>query len=89
MDETWCLYDGMLVDDELVNLFGFFNKKVRVLMVSDSCHSGTLNRDFVARSPGTSRRARSTRVASRSAGRSSSTSSAPRPGPRGASRGPA
>lgn len=52
MDETWCLYDGMLVDDELVNLFGFFNEKVRVLMVSDSCHSGTVSRDFIAQVAG-------------------------------------
>jgi hypothetical protein len=41
-DETWCLYDGELVDDELFVLFGKFAKGVRILVFSDSCHSGTV-----------------------------------------------
>jgi len=44
MDETWCLYDGELVDDELYLLFGKFAKGVRVLVLSDSCHSGTVTK---------------------------------------------
>lgn len=40
-DETFCLYDAMLVDDELYHLWGQFRDDVRVLVVSDSCHSGT------------------------------------------------
>lgn len=40
-DETWCLYDGELVDDELYSLLGKFANGVRVLVFSDSCHSGT------------------------------------------------
>ena len=40
-DETLCLYDAMLVDDELYHLWGKFREDVRVLVVSDSCHSGT------------------------------------------------
>lgn len=40
-DETFCLYDAMLVDDELYELWGKFREDVRVLVVSDSCHSGT------------------------------------------------
>lgn len=43
-DETWCLYDGMLIDDELHDLWGKFASGVRVLVVSDSCHSGTVAR---------------------------------------------
>lgn len=43
-DETWCLYDGMLIDDELHDLWGKFASGVRVLVVSDSCHSGTVTR---------------------------------------------
>jgi len=43
-DETWCLYDGMLLDDELGNLWATFNAGVRVLVLSDSCHSGTVSR---------------------------------------------
>ena len=41
-DETWCLYNGELVDDELYSLLGKFAKGVRVLVFSDSCHSGTV-----------------------------------------------
>lgn len=43
-DETWCLYDGELVDDELYALFSKFAKGVRVLVCSDSCHSGTVTK---------------------------------------------
>jgi metacaspase-1 len=42
VDETWCLYDGELVDDELYMLFGRFKPGVRIAMFSDSCHSGTV-----------------------------------------------
>jgi hypothetical protein len=41
-DETWCLYNGQLVDDELYALLGKFAEGVRVLVLSDSCHSGTV-----------------------------------------------
>lgn len=43
-DETWCLYDGQLIDDELYSLFGKFEKGVRIFVLSDSCHSGTVTR---------------------------------------------
>jgi len=41
-DDTWCLYDGQLLDDELRVLFAEFAPGVRVLVLSDSCHSGTM-----------------------------------------------
>jgi hypothetical protein len=41
-DETWCLYDGELVDDELYAQLGKFSQGVRILVFSDSCHSGTV-----------------------------------------------
>jgi hypothetical protein len=41
-DEAWALYDRQLIDDELYDLFGEFESNVRILMVSDSCHSGTV-----------------------------------------------
>lgn len=41
-DETWCLYDGQLVDDELYVLFGRLQPGVRCVVLSDSCHSGSL-----------------------------------------------
>lgn len=43
-DETWCLYNGQFLDDELTMLFSKFEEGVRVLLVSDSCHSGTIKR---------------------------------------------
>lgn len=42
MDETWCLYDGELVDDEIFALLTKFQAGVRILVFSDSCHSGTV-----------------------------------------------
>lgn len=41
-DDTWCLWDGQLLDDELNVMFSEFAEGVRVLILSDSCHSGTL-----------------------------------------------
>jgi hypothetical protein len=43
-DETWCLYDGQLIDDEIYSLLGKFAPGVRVLVFSDSCHSGTVTK---------------------------------------------
>jgi hypothetical protein len=43
-DETWVLYDREFVDDELYTLLGKFKHGVRVLVLSDSCHSGTVVR---------------------------------------------
>jgi hypothetical protein len=43
-DETWCLYDGELIDDELYLELSRFTDGVRVLVLSDSCHSGTVTR---------------------------------------------
>lgn len=43
-DETWCLYDRELVDDELAALYAKFKAGVRILVLSDSCHSGTVTR---------------------------------------------
>jgi hypothetical protein len=45
-DETWCLYDGQLIDDELYFELGQFAAGVRVLVLSDSCHSGTVTREL-------------------------------------------
>jgi hypothetical protein len=43
-DETWCLYDGELIDDEIYNELGNFAAGVRVFALSDSCHSGSVVR---------------------------------------------
>jgi hypothetical protein len=44
-DETWVLYDRQLVDDELFALWGTFKPGVRIIVLSDSCHSGSVTRD--------------------------------------------
>jgi hypothetical protein len=46
-DETWVLYDRMLVDDELYALWSQFVAGVRIFVLSDSCHSGTVVRDLL------------------------------------------
>lgn len=42
LDETWCLYDGQLIDDEINNLFSKFAEGTRILVFSDSCFSGDI-----------------------------------------------
>lgn len=44
LDETWCLYDGQAIDDELADLWTKFKSGVRILVISDSCHSGTVSK---------------------------------------------
>jgi metacaspase-1 len=45
-DETWCLFDGQLIDDELYYELSRFATGVRIVVLSDSCHSGTVTRDL-------------------------------------------
>lgn len=44
MDETWCLFDGELIDDELLTLWQRFAAGVRIFVISDSCHSGSVTK---------------------------------------------
>jgi hypothetical protein len=50
-DETWCLYDGQLLDDELYFELSRFAAGVRILVLSDSCHSGTVTREIAPPPP--------------------------------------
>lgn len=43
-DETWVLWDREILDDELNAAFAQFVSGVRIFMLSDSCHSGTVSR---------------------------------------------
>jgi metacaspase-1 len=47
-DETWVIFDRQLVDDELYDLWGGFKAGVRILVLSDSCHSGSVTRAIPA-----------------------------------------
>ena len=49
LDETWCLYDGEVIDDEIYLELSRFAAGVRILVLSDSCHSGTVTRAMVPR----------------------------------------
>src|SRR5207244_998032 len=42
LDSAWVLYDRMLLDDELYELWTKFAPGVRVLVLSDSCSSGSV-----------------------------------------------
>ncbi len=41
-DESWCLYDGQLIDDILLDRWHRFRAGVRIWVVSDSCFSGDI-----------------------------------------------
>lgn len=43
-DEVWCLHDGLLLDDEIHHRLCRLAAGVRVLVVSDSCFSGSVTR---------------------------------------------
>jgi hypothetical protein len=43
-DETWVLFDRQLIDDELEQAFTAFKPGVSIVMLSDSCHSGSVYR---------------------------------------------
>jgi hypothetical protein len=44
-DETWCLFDRQLIDDELYALWAEFPARCRIFVLSDSCHSGSVTRE--------------------------------------------
>lgn len=50
LDETWCLYDRQVIDDELFAAFMRFQPGVRIVVLSDSCHSGTVTKFVEMRS---------------------------------------
>jgi hypothetical protein len=45
-DETWVLFDRQLIDDELEQAFTAFKPGVSIVMLSDSCHSGSVHRSM-------------------------------------------
>lgn len=43
-DEFWCLFDDRLLDDQLAGYWRLFQPGVRIVVVSESCHSGGMER---------------------------------------------
>jgi hypothetical protein len=43
-DESWSLYDGELLDDQLCGYWRLFKAGVRIVVVSESCYSGGMMR---------------------------------------------
>lgn len=68
-DQTWLLFDRQLIDDELYARWGLFRPGVRIFVLSDSCHSGTVTRfqppELVAPDPADTRRMPQTPVKNR------------------------
>ena len=54
-DETWCLYDAQLIDDELYYQWKKFKKGVRIVVMSDSCFSGDIAKLVVLAKKGPSK----------------------------------
>jgi metacaspase-1 len=44
-DEGWCLGDDVLLDDKLSGYWRLFEPGVRIVVVSESCYSGGMDRD--------------------------------------------
>lgn len=44
LDETWLAWNREIIDDELYALWSNFAPGVRIVVLSDSCHSGTVTR---------------------------------------------
>ena len=52
MDEGWCLSDGVLLDNRLAGYWRLFEKGVCIVVVSESCYSGGMDRDDEDWEPG-------------------------------------
>ncbi|MDX2135679.1 MAG: caspase family protein [Saprospiraceae bacterium] len=50
-NQTWCLYDRQLLDEELYRAYSRFAAGVRIFVISDSCHSGTVTKLFEEMAP--------------------------------------
>jgi len=50
-DETWVAYDRQIVDDELYASWAEFQPGVRIVVISDSCHSGSVTRGIEGEVP--------------------------------------
>jgi len=49
-DEALAVYDGIIIDDELRGILAQLDPKVSLVIVSDSCHSGSVTRSYLRNS---------------------------------------
>jgi hypothetical protein len=47
LDEALCMYDGLIIDDDLRAMLKNLNPECSFLFVADCCHSGTITRNFL------------------------------------------
>lgn len=47
-DEAFCLYDGLLIDDNVREIIKNLNKESSLTVIADCCHSGTITRSFMS-----------------------------------------
>jgi hypothetical protein len=49
-DEAWCFYDNVIVDDDIYSLWSSFKEGVKIIVISDSCHSGSIIKSLLGKS---------------------------------------
>lgn len=47
-DEALCMYNGLIIDDEIRGIFQGFHKDANLWIITDCCHSGTITRQFMS-----------------------------------------
>lgn len=56
-DEAICAYDGNIIDDEIRGIIRKTDQKANLVIISDSCHSGTVTRAILKRTYAASKEA--------------------------------
>lgn len=56
LDEYWRLYDGRVIDDEIKGKLREIKEGVRVIVVSASCHSGSIIKNYITQKKETHKR---------------------------------
>lgn len=48
LDEAFCMYDGLVIDDDIRYMLKSLNKEAHLTVIADCCHSGTITRSFLS-----------------------------------------
>jgi hypothetical protein len=46
-DETWCLFDKMVTDDNIFAMLSLLRSDIRIVLINDQCHSEANFKNFV------------------------------------------